>query len=352
MLVRHRRLRRQRPAGDGDRRRRGARAVPLGGVPRGCLVRLHQHRALRLLPRVRRLAPAVDRRAAGRRGRTPCGLDPLEMRRRNLLRPGEEVRPAASRSTPTSSATSRRSPSAVGWGEPKGAEHRPRRLSVGLLAAGAHPVSSAVVRMEADGEVVVLVGSTELGQGPRTAFAQIAAEELGWRPSASACAAPTPASRRTTARRVPAARRRSRASPCSVPHSRCARTSSRSPAHLADGPTSSSRWRAGRRRARTFPSSSQHFGLAGGELIGDGERPPGGHRLVRRGAGLLGGLHRRRRGRRRPRDRGGARRADGHGRGRRQGDQPPARRAPGRGRHDAGHRQRAVRGDGLQDGRC
>jgi CO/xanthine dehydrogenase Mo-binding subunit len=32
--------------------------------------------------------------------------------------------------------------------------------------------------MEADARVVVLVGTTELGQGPRTAFAQIAAEEL------------------------------------------------------------------------------------------------------------------------------------------------------------------------------
>src|SRR5260370_5501947 len=51
-----------------------------------------------------------------------------------------------------------------------------------MLAAGAHPVSSAVCRLEADGRVVVLVGTTELGQGPRTAFAQIAAEEIGVEP--------------------------------------------------------------------------------------------------------------------------------------------------------------------------
>src|SRR5205814_2856413 len=50
---------------------------------------------------------------------------------------------------------------------------------VGLVAAGAHPVSSAVCRLEADGRVVVLVGTTEMGQGTRTAFSQIAAEELG-----------------------------------------------------------------------------------------------------------------------------------------------------------------------------
>src|SRR5207247_7573429 len=55
-------------------------------------------------------------------------------------------------------------------------------VSVGLLAAGANPVSSAVCRLEADGRVVVLVGTTEMGQGPRTAFAQIAAEEIGVEP--------------------------------------------------------------------------------------------------------------------------------------------------------------------------
>jgi CO/xanthine dehydrogenase Mo-binding subunit len=65
----------------------------------------------------------------------------------------------------------------VGWNGERKPLHG-RGLSVGLLAAGAHPVSSAIVRMEADGNAVVLVGTTEVGQGARTAFAQIAAEEL------------------------------------------------------------------------------------------------------------------------------------------------------------------------------
>jgi CO/xanthine dehydrogenase Mo-binding subunit len=43
-------------------------------------------------------------------------------------------------------------------------------------------VSSAVCRLEADCRVIVLVGTTEMGQGPRTAFAQIAAEEIGVEP--------------------------------------------------------------------------------------------------------------------------------------------------------------------------
>jgi CO/xanthine dehydrogenase Mo-binding subunit len=56
---------------------------------------------------------------------------------------------------------------------------RGRGLSVGLLAAGAHPVSMATVRMGPDGAVTVLVGSTEVGQGARTVMAQIAAGVLG-----------------------------------------------------------------------------------------------------------------------------------------------------------------------------
>ena len=47
------------------------------------------------------------------------------------------------------------------------------------LAAGAHPVSMATVRMGPDGSVTVLVGTTELGQGARTVMAQIAAGVLG-----------------------------------------------------------------------------------------------------------------------------------------------------------------------------
>jgi CO/xanthine dehydrogenase Mo-binding subunit len=42
-------------------------------------------------------------------------------------------------------------------------------------------VSTSIVRLEADGHLVVLVGTTEVGQGARTVMAQIAAEQLGVR---------------------------------------------------------------------------------------------------------------------------------------------------------------------------
>ncbi len=107
-----------------------------------------------------------------------AGVDPLELRRQNLLRPGEQVRAGGKPLDADLVGDVEKVADKVGWNEPK----QPlvgRGVSVGLLAAGAHPVSSAICRFEADGRVVVLVGTTEMGQGPRTAFAQIAAEELG-----------------------------------------------------------------------------------------------------------------------------------------------------------------------------
>ena len=107
-----------------------------------------------------------------------AGFDPLEVRRRNLCVPGEELRAGGKPLDADLVGDVTKAAAALGWGSPK-ARNRGRGLSVGLLAAGAHPVSSAVVRMEADGHVVVLVGTTEVGQGARTVHAQIAAEELG-----------------------------------------------------------------------------------------------------------------------------------------------------------------------------
>jgi len=107
-----------------------------------------------------------------------AGVDPVELRRQNLLTPGEEVRAGGKPLDADLVGDVEKVAERVGWDEPK-PPLVGRGVSVGLLAAGAHPVSSAVCRLEADGGVVVLVGTTEMGQGPRTAFAQIAAEELG-----------------------------------------------------------------------------------------------------------------------------------------------------------------------------
>jgi CO/xanthine dehydrogenase Mo-binding subunit len=108
-----------------------------------------------------------------------AGIDPLDLRRRALVRPGEPVRPDGTGKPLDADLVGdvEAVAAAVGWG----GERRPwhgRGVSVGLLAAGAHPVSRAAVRLSADGSVEVQVGTTELGQGARTVMAQIAAHEL------------------------------------------------------------------------------------------------------------------------------------------------------------------------------
>jgi CO/xanthine dehydrogenase Mo-binding subunit len=104
-------------------------------------------------------------------------LDRLDIRRRNLLRPGEEVRPGGKPLDADLVGDVEKAAAAIGWHQPR-VSGRGRGVSVGLLAAGAHPVSTATVRMGADGGVTVLVGTTEVGQGARTVMAQIAAEVL------------------------------------------------------------------------------------------------------------------------------------------------------------------------------
>ncbi|MGH2859155.1 MAG: xanthine dehydrogenase family protein molybdopterin-binding subunit, partial [Solirubrobacteraceae bacterium] len=109
-----------------------------------------------------------------------AGIDRLELRRRCLVLKGDPVRPDGSGKPLDADLVGdvERAAEAVGWDEPR-RRWVGRGVSVGLLAAGAHPVSRASVRLCSDGSADVYVGTTELGQGARTVMAQIAAEELG-----------------------------------------------------------------------------------------------------------------------------------------------------------------------------
>ena len=155
------------------------------------------------------------------------GIDPVELRRRNLLAPGETLiagkRPldadlvadldaivcaldshaadrdaaepdAAERDAAERDAAEREAAGcgavgpaadrdaadrgAAGGAAPEAGVLRGRAVAVTASDAGASPISTAQVRMHADGSVTLLVSSTEMGQGSRTALAQIAAREL------------------------------------------------------------------------------------------------------------------------------------------------------------------------------
>jgi CO/xanthine dehydrogenase Mo-binding subunit/aerobic-type carbon monoxide dehydrogenase small subunit (CoxS/CutS family) len=136
------------------------------------------------------------------------GLDPAELRRRNLLRPGDEtvtgqvlrdsvgsfevldaaLRRAEWEERPASGDAEARTfylrPAAY-----EGLKRQGRGLAVvnygsGLGAGGKRlDRSGAFVQIHEDASVTVAVGTTEMGQGMNTVLAQIAAEELGVLPS-------------------------------------------------------------------------------------------------------------------------------------------------------------------------
>jgi CO/xanthine dehydrogenase Mo-binding subunit len=106
------------------------------------------------------------------------GIDPVEVRLRNLARPGETFIPG---DTPADGDWARiveRAAEMIGWASPKPAG-RGRGLAVGLKSGPTTGLSYSTVRLLADGSVVVHAGTSDMGQGARTIFAQIAAQELG-----------------------------------------------------------------------------------------------------------------------------------------------------------------------------
>jgi CO/xanthine dehydrogenase Mo-binding subunit len=209
-----------------------------------------------------------------------AGVDPLEMRRRNLLQPGEDVRRGGKPLDADLVGDVEKAAARLGWGEPLPEGHG-RGLSVGLLAAGAHPVSSAVVRLESDGEAVVQVGSTEMGQGQRTAFAQIAAEVLGLPTERVRCLGTdtqftpydrsTGASRSTTLAGLAVQRAAQAVRDDLIEIARSIWPDADEEPELRDGAA----WYGD--DSRTYPQLvARRFGLSGGQLIGEGGVHPRG----------------------------------------------------------------------------
>ena len=106
------------------------------------------------------------------------GISRLEIRRRNLVAPGERLMP---RKRGLDADVLADLEMVVDSLERDAVERDGYGIGFGVSAsdAGAYPVSTAHVRVQVDGSVTVLSGSTEMGQGSRSLLAQVAAEELG-----------------------------------------------------------------------------------------------------------------------------------------------------------------------------
>lgn len=210
-----------------------------------------------------------------------AGIDAVEIRRLNLLRPGEEVRPGGKPLDADLAGDVQKVAAELGWDRPR-EPGTGRGVSVGLLAAGAHPVSSAIVRLEADGEAIVLVGSTEMGQGQRTAFAQIAAEVLAMPAERVRC-------RGTDTQFTPYDRSTGASRSTTLAGLAVQRAAAEVRADLEaiarqvwpDAPEGAIELREGAARfgdqVRTYPELiARRFGLSGGQLIGEGGVHPAG----------------------------------------------------------------------------
>lgn len=117
------------------------------------------------------------------------GMDPVELRLKNLLRRGE-LYTEGNRPLDTDfdrsllrAVTWLREPGATsfqGGVEPEGSWRRGVGFATALKdGGGTNTVSRAIVRLHVDGSATLLVGTVEMGQGSHTALAQVVAEILG-----------------------------------------------------------------------------------------------------------------------------------------------------------------------------
>ena len=105
------------------------------------------------------------------------GIDPVELRLRNVAGPGEEVLPGKRGLDANLAADLRLLVESLGW--PNAPEGRGIGFGLSASDAGAHPTSVTMVRIHGDGSASAAVGATELGQGSRTVLTQILADGLG-----------------------------------------------------------------------------------------------------------------------------------------------------------------------------
>ena len=107
------------------------------------------------------------------------GLDSLDFRLKNLLRKGELYTPGDTPVDCDLKAGLLRAAKEIGWREKSKKRHRGKGLAVCMKdGGGTYKVSSAAVKMNADGSIVLLTGTVEVGQGARTALSQVVAEVL------------------------------------------------------------------------------------------------------------------------------------------------------------------------------
>ncbi len=108
------------------------------------------------------------------------GFGPLEFRLKNLLKRGERLKSDAKPIDCDLLSDLKQVAAKLNWNSASKAKPGSGLgVAVGVTDSEAVPVSTAIVRLLADGSIIVMSGSTEVGQGVRTVLCQIVAEEIG-----------------------------------------------------------------------------------------------------------------------------------------------------------------------------
>lgn len=113
------------------------------------------------------------------------GMDPIELRKRNYATKDQETgEPYSTKGLMDAyNAVSQ----SIGWTQKRrttpGSDPGPKKRGVGLgsqiWSAAGGPPSNAVVEIQADGSVTIRSSVADIGEGPKTIFSMIVAEELG-----------------------------------------------------------------------------------------------------------------------------------------------------------------------------
>ncbi|TNM63179.1 xanthine dehydrogenase family protein molybdopterin-binding subunit [Streptomyces sp. NP160] len=111
-------------------------------------------------------------------GARALGLDGLQIRMLNLAGRGDEVVKDDFPADGDWPETLRRAADLLGWNTPT-PPGRGRGIAVGIKSGATTGLSNATVRLLADGSVIVYAGTSDMGQGARTIYAQLAADQLG-----------------------------------------------------------------------------------------------------------------------------------------------------------------------------
>jgi CO/xanthine dehydrogenase Mo-binding subunit len=112
------------------------------------------------------------------------GIDPLELRLRNVVHDGDSFSTGQSMHDIHLEEMLRSVAQQIGWTSPVAEPSQPRAVRGRGLAATVKgtitpSTSTASMKLNDDGSLNLLVGTTDIGQGSRTVLAQIAADALG-----------------------------------------------------------------------------------------------------------------------------------------------------------------------------